>query len=304
MAVSKALSFLNFIVFVWSVLTAFNKWNGNTVADVSYKYPTYITPAPFTFSIWGTIYFLLLVFAVCQLFQYFRSTREVQAIGPWFLIACALQGAWVIAWCYENITYSALIMFGIFLALAKLNVSLHMAARPVQFPFTLWFGWITGATFISLVIAMYYDFGLPLNNVYSSVVIVTVTGLLGCFWMLTSKEIGFSVSSTWFTFGIYMTNYDHTINIVALVVTISQLAFILLTIIRLWLEKRRTKKKEINAEEVECQQLLEPDYYPALYFPQYSYSEHPYSHQQIPIYQFTNYPMEYERPRPSAPQPV
>lgn len=193
-------------------------------------------------------------------------------------------------------------MFGIFLALAKLNASLHFAARPIQFPFTLWFGWITGATFISIVAAMYYDFSLPMNNIYSSVVIVTVLGLLGCFWMLTSKEIGFAVSSTWACFGIFMAKYDHTLNIVALVATIVQLVVMLLTFIRLWIDKRKkTNRKEISATEYE--ELVEPEYYPALYFPEISYSEYPYTHQPVPIYQFNNYPMEYQRPMPSAPQP-
>lgn len=191
-------------------------------------------------------------------------------------------------------------MFALFLALAKLNANLHFAARPIQFPFTLWFGWITGATFIALVTAMYYDFGLPMNNVYTSVVIVAVTGLLGCVWMLTSQEIGFAVASSWFTFGIYMARYNQTIDIVALVSTIVQLVAMLLTLVRLWYDRRKkANKKEINFEE--SQQLA--DYYPALYFPQYSYSDYPYAHQPIPIYEFTNYPMEYERPAPSAPQP-
>jgi len=125
----------------------------------------------------------------------------VQAIGPWFLSACMFQGAWTIAWCYEKLTLSGILMFFIFLSLAKLNASLYAAARPVQFPFTLWFGWITCATVISLVVAMYYDYGLPMNNVYTAVSLITVLGLLGMFWLVTSREIGFAVAVTWASLG-------------------------------------------------------------------------------------------------------
>jgi len=289
----------NFIAFTWSVLSGFFSWNGNTIADVSYKYPTYITPADFTFSIWGIIFFLLLLFSFCQLFRYYRITHEVQATGPWFLIACLTQGAWTVAWCYERLTLAAILMFVIFLSLAKLNASLYAAARPVQFPFTLWFGWITGATLISLVIAMYYDYGLPMNNVYASVSLVTVLGLLGIFWLCASRELGFAASVTWTSFGIYMANYHHTINVVALTVTIILLVLMLLTIARLWFDSRK-KAKEGKAEGFEQQM----ENVPALYFPsQMSYAEYPCEYQQLPIYEYSTFPMQYERPIPSAPQP-
>jgi hypothetical protein len=38
--------------------------NGRNTADVSAAYPTFITPAGFTFSIWGIIYVLLFAFVV------------------------------------------------------------------------------------------------------------------------------------------------------------------------------------------------------------------------------------------------
>jgi benzodiazapine receptor len=40
---------------------------GVTSADVSNMHPTLITPAGFTFAIWGIIYTLLLLFTVYQL---------------------------------------------------------------------------------------------------------------------------------------------------------------------------------------------------------------------------------------------
>ena len=40
---------------------------GVTSADVSDMYPTLITPAGFTFAIWGIIYTLLLLFTIYQL---------------------------------------------------------------------------------------------------------------------------------------------------------------------------------------------------------------------------------------------
>ena len=39
---------------------------GNSTAEVSRRYPTLFTPAPFTFAVWGVIYLLLGAFAVYQ----------------------------------------------------------------------------------------------------------------------------------------------------------------------------------------------------------------------------------------------
>jgi len=146
---------------------------------------------------------------------------------------------------------------------------------------------------------MHYDYGLPMNNVYAAVSLVTVFGLLGIFWLCASRELGFSVAVTWASFGIYMANYHHTINVVTLTVTIILLVLMLLTIVRLWYDSRK-KAKEIKAAGFEEQM----ETVPTLYFPsQMSYAEYPCGYQQLPIYEYSNYPMQYERPVPSAPQP-
>ncbi|MGB5257057.1 MAG: hypothetical protein WBN44_07355, partial [Woeseiaceae bacterium] len=40
--------------------------NGQSMAEISAKYPSLFTPAGFTFSIWGIIYLALLAFVIYQ----------------------------------------------------------------------------------------------------------------------------------------------------------------------------------------------------------------------------------------------
>ena len=66
--------------------------NGYNTGELSDRYPNFFVPAGFTFSIWGIIYLLLIVFIVYQLRSWWKKQDVdmsfVQTIGPWFFISC------------------------------------------------------------------------------------------------------------------------------------------------------------------------------------------------------------------------
>ena len=88
--------------------------NGYTTGELSDRYPNLFVPAGFTFSIWGVIYLLLLVFVIYQIRNWWSKHRLdmsfVQKIGPWFAISCLANASWIIAWHYVQPLLALFIM--------------------------------------------------------------------------------------------------------------------------------------------------------------------------------------------------
>ena len=58
--------------------------NGQSMPEISAKYPSLFTPAGFTFSIWGVIYIALLTFVAWQAMPAQRSNQRVASISRYF----------------------------------------------------------------------------------------------------------------------------------------------------------------------------------------------------------------------------
>jgi hypothetical protein len=69
------------LVILLNVLSNALPINGQTMPEISAKYPSLFTPAGFTFSIWGVIYLSLLIFVVWQALPAQRSDSKVAAVS-------------------------------------------------------------------------------------------------------------------------------------------------------------------------------------------------------------------------------
>ena len=115
--------------------------NGKTTGQLSAQYPNLFVPAGITFSIWGVIYLLLAGFCVMQ----FSSQHKglVQSLGWLFLITCLLNSAWIVAWHYEQLPLSVLIMSGLLVALILINIRLTPTSNNlIKIAFGIYLGWI------------------------------------------------------------------------------------------------------------------------------------------------------------------
>ena len=130
--------------------------NGMTTADVSGIYQTPLTPAGYTFAIWGLIYTLLLlhVLFACGLFkaeQPSLTADDADRIERAFVISSLANCAWILAWRYLLIPLSLVLIVVIFACLITIAIVLRRAvlsAREVLLigvPFGVYLGWITVA---------------------------------------------------------------------------------------------------------------------------------------------------------------
>lgn len=76
------------LVVVLNVLSNALPINGQTMPEISAKYPSLFTPAGFTFSIWGVIYVALLLFVIYQALPSQRNNETIAGISRLFQINC------------------------------------------------------------------------------------------------------------------------------------------------------------------------------------------------------------------------
>ena len=147
------------IVISW--LSSTGAFNGETMATMSAKYPTLITPAPYAFGIWGLIYLSLIAFVVYGAGISFResvSADPVLRVGGWFLVTCIANCCWVLAWLYDYTGVSMLLVLVLLASLFRIVVLTDMELtdpplRVIAFlwwPFCFYTGWIMVALLANL----------------------------------------------------------------------------------------------------------------------------------------------------------
>ena len=150
--------------------------NGKTTGQLSAQYPNLFVPAGITFSIWGVIYFMLLIFIVVQFLG--NNKIVIQQIGWLFAITCVLNALWIIAWHYEWVTLSVIIMLGLLAALVLINLSLKGIPNGIiKASFGVYLGWICIATIANITAwLVHIDWG--------------AWGMSHQFWTITMIAIG------------------------------------------------------------------------------------------------------------------
>jgi tryptophan-rich sensory protein len=131
--------------------------NGKTTGALSAQYPNLFVPAGITFSIWGVIYLLLLVYCVLQFRE--QNKQMVDLIGWAFAISCALNALWIVAWHYQNLPVSLVIMIALLAILIYINSQLKGTNLTfAKAAFGIYLGWICIAT-IANVTALLVNYG-------------------------------------------------------------------------------------------------------------------------------------------------
>ncbi len=132
---------------------------GKTTGALSAQYPNLFVPAGITFSIWGVIYLLLAIFVVLQFRE--QNKAMVEAIGWAFALSCLLNALWIVAWHYEKLPLSLLIMLGLLAVLVYINLQLR--GQPLGLTravFGIYLGWICIATIANVTaLLVNYNWG-------------------------------------------------------------------------------------------------------------------------------------------------
>lgn len=207
------LGFAAMVVVNW--LAVIGKINGLSTAAVSDLYPTLFTPKPYTFSIWGLIYLLLLIYVLFQLFsrELGKAGRQSK-IAFWFVLSCIANVGWIFTWHYEQIIVSVAVMAVLLFCLARIMSLVSGADHTfgsivsLELPFGLYAGWITVATVanisVLLVSLKWNGFGIPAFIWLIVVLLVAVFIALAA--TRNTKNIAYPAAVIWGYVGI-LTRY-------------------------------------------------------------------------------------------------
>lgn len=179
--------------------------NGKNTGELSDQYPNLFVPAGLTFSIWGMIYLLLIALVISLLFRSRQKTES--AIGWWLIVNFTFNATWILAWHYEYIELSLLIMLGLLFSLARINQSLSASEDLLaRLTFGIYFGWICIATIANVTTLMvdYSWHGEPLPEwVWAIALILIGAGVV--IWIIRKvNNVFLALAVCWAFLGIIL----------------------------------------------------------------------------------------------------
>jgi benzodiazapine receptor len=216
----KVLQIVNIISFlavlVVNTLASTVGINGRLTGAISDGIPNLFVPAGLTFSIWGVIYLLLLLFTIAQAGGLFSAGQNGPAgtrrISWLFAVSSAANVAWLLLWHYELVAVSVVAMLVILASLLAIYVRLETGRTRAnsaerwffRVPFSVYLGWITVATIANvtafLVKADWDGFGVR-PEVWAVAVII-VAALITVAVLATRRDVGYGLVVLWALAGI------------------------------------------------------------------------------------------------------
>ncbi len=188
--------------------------NGQTSGEVSDTYGNLFAPAGITFSIWGLIYILLGLYCIYQLIMARRSESyerlNIRRINVLFIITSIANSLWIIAWHYEWILVSLILIVVILVGLILIKQQTVKYVRGtkhqwfIDVPFSIYFGWITIATIANVTVLLvsleWNGFGLPETF---WMILISVIGIVISGWTMTkNKDVFYGLVILWAYTGI------------------------------------------------------------------------------------------------------
>ncbi|MCB1701648.1 MAG: tryptophan-rich sensory protein [Pseudomonadales bacterium] len=185
---------------------------GQTPPEISANYPSLFTPAGFTFSIWGLIYLGLLLFVIYQALPAQRTNATLARLSGLFKVNCVANAAWILAWHYDFLLLSVLIMLCILATLIRIYRILHKrqtTASPLEcivthLPFRIYTAWICVATIANISTVQtalgWDDVGTDAIN--WALLKLALAGAVGATVIARKNDIAFILVVAWAAFGI------------------------------------------------------------------------------------------------------
>jgi hypothetical protein len=204
MIIRLANCFFFIVMIVMNYLANALPLNGRTTGALSEQYPNLFVPAGITFSIWGIIYLLLLVFCVVQFIPKYENA--VKRISPFVIFNFILNAIWIFAWHYEYVLLSVLVMVGLLYSLIQISrVLSQYSFELAKITFGIYMGWICIATIANvttlLVHIQWSAFGVL--HEYWAISMIVIGAFITAFGMVKiNPYLGLSVC--WAFIGIFI----------------------------------------------------------------------------------------------------
>lgn len=194
------IKYINVILFVGMIVMNYLAnalpLNNRTTGQLSDLYPNLFVPAGITFSIWGVIYMLLISYCIIQ----FTGSNQIaiSGIGWLFAATCIFHASWIVAWHYEKLPMSLLIMVLLLITLITINIRIaNLNLGLIKIAFGVYLGWICIATIANVTaLLVHYGWnGFGLSDESWTIIMIAVGTLIVCLSIYNFRNpyLGFSV---------------------------------------------------------------------------------------------------------------
>jgi benzodiazapine receptor len=213
---SGLLKWLNIIAFVAVVLVnglagSTTLIGGQDTAQVSDNNFTLITPAGYTFAIWGIIYTLLGLFVIYQALPSDKG-KTTEKVDWFFILSCIANICWLFLWQFEYLAVSVVLMFLLFASLMKAYLNLGISKSSISWreriavhaPFSVYFGWITIASIANVAAALVSVGwnGLGLSEETWGILVILIALLITTLVVITRRDVAYGLVIVWALIGI------------------------------------------------------------------------------------------------------
>ena len=187
---------------------------GKTTGELSDQFEVFFVPAGYVFSIWSIIYLGLGAYAVYQALPAQRANPRMRVIGWLFGWSSVFNCAWILAWHFQYVGISFLIMLGILGTLiaiyARLFAAYVVASRSekitTHWTFRIYLGWITVATIANattLLDSVGYS-GAPLAPASWAAILLLIAAAIGLVFVRKLGDSAYALVLIWAFIGIFV----------------------------------------------------------------------------------------------------
>lgn len=183
--------------------------NNKNTGELSDSFPNLFVPAGITFSIWGIIYILLLVYSIVQ----FTGSNQISIskISLAFGISCVLNALWIVTWHYGKLPLSLLVMAGMLVSLIYINMAIeHLPFGIIKAAFGIYLGWICIATIanVTALLVNYNWNGFGISQETWTIIMIAIGALIVAvtIYRISNPFIGLAV--IWAFTGIIIKRQD------------------------------------------------------------------------------------------------
>lgn len=239
----KLLNIFFFVVALYiNYLSVAANLGGKTIRELSDKYNNLFTPSGQTFSIWGVIYTLIVVYLVIQFFKKYSHLPITQ--NSLFILSCVFNGGWIILWQFEFIATSVLTMVGLLITLSIINKQLSQEGPwLLKLIFGVYLGWICIATVANITTFLVAKGVVPDTETQAIItisVLAVATVLTG--WLMHKLVNTFLVIAvSWAFYGVYSKRIEDYPSIAYSAIAATGIVIVLALL------QTRLIKKEVNS---------------------------------------------------------
>jgi translocator protein len=190
-----------------SAVLASLRIGGPDVGEVAGRYPTFVVPAGYAFSIWGLIYALSLGYAVLQALPARRADPLFRQIGWWTAAAFLSSTLWTVVfrqgWFAASVSVIFVLLVSLVVVVRRIGAASGRRAAAdtwlVHVTFGVYLGWVTVATIANVAQALVaHEWGgWGLAPSAWGVIVLVVAAAVATAVILTQRSAAFGAAVVW-----------------------------------------------------------------------------------------------------------